>query len=156
MIAFTGTFPATILPLGLVKFLLFYTKLHHFYHANFVLHSGHHDQALSSWEFGECKLIIIAINPPFVNLNILMMGASIRFICLASCMVFVNHSWPCAQTIHVSASPPQTSNYSTINPVCGLLYHAHLSWWKLKMYSWVNDVWAWYDNCGCQYHQKLF
>ena len=93
MIAFTDTPPATILPLGLVKFLLFYTKLHHFYHANFVLHSGHHDQARSSWEFGECKLIIIAINPPFVNLNILMMGASIRFICLASCMVFHRFGW---------------------------------------------------------------
>ena len=157
MIAFTGTFPTTILPLGLVKFLLFYTKLHHFYHANFVLHSGHHDPALSSWEFGECKLIIIAINPPFVNLNILMMGASIRFICLPSCMVFHRFGWIILDPAHkLFMWVPQTSNYSTINPVCGLLYHAHLSWWKLKMYSWVNDAGAWYDNCGCQYNQKLF
>jgi hypothetical protein len=35
-IALTGTLPATILPLGLIEFLLFNTKLHHFYHANFV------------------------------------------------------------------------------------------------------------------------
>ena len=35
-IVFTGTPPATILLLGLVEFLLFYAKLHHFYDANFV------------------------------------------------------------------------------------------------------------------------
>ena len=52
-----------------------------------LLHSGRHDWMRRSWEFGECKFIFIAINPPFVNLNILMMGASFRFICLASCMV---------------------------------------------------------------------
>lgn len=67
-----------------------------------LLHSGHHDRMRSSWEFGECEFIIIAINPPFVNLNILMMGASFRFICLASCMVFHPFGWIILHPAHTS------------------------------------------------------
>ena len=104
-----------------------------------LLHSGRHDWMRRSWEFGECKFIFIAINPPFVNLNILMMGASFRFICLASCMVLhqvgqiILHSantshelfmWPLLLLKH------RTTQQSTQFVDCCIMPICHYEKWK--------------------------
>ena len=53
-----------------------------------LLHSRKHHRKWGRWEFGESKLIFIAINPLPFNMNIHLLWSSFRFIPCVFCMIF--------------------------------------------------------------------
>ena len=67
-IAFTATSPTTILPLGSVRFPVFYEESHHFFRPNFV-HGDHHGREGERWDFRAGKFIFKCNPLPFFPIN---------------------------------------------------------------------------------------
>jgi hypothetical protein len=109
MITLIATSSATILPLCLVRFVLFWEKLHHFYNANFVTRLPLMTRSWADRILAKVSWLIIAIPPSLFPVNHLPIVLITVFCdCLGG--LLRRTSWWCF-TIHI---PDLTINSDTV------------------------------------------